>query len=90
MSHPHFTSVPPIEEVPWSLNVDGDCRCVVIEDTHIGLRAARAAGMRCVVTTSSYTADEDFAIADAVFDSISDNFSVLDLTTPGKLTLCGV
>ena len=27
-------------------------RCVVIEDSHIGLRAAKAAGMRCVVTTS--------------------------------------
>ncbi len=76
-------------------------RCVVIEDSHIGLRAAKAAGMRCVVTTSgcvpwracgrvaalrcrivadaspplcgrSYTADEDFAAADAVFDCIGD------------------
>lgn len=60
-------------------------RCVVIEDSHIGLRAARAAGMRCIVTTSGYTADEDFSLADAVFDCIGDNFSMLDLTTPGKL-----
>ncbi len=27
-------------------------RCVVVEDSHIGLRAAKAAGMRCMVTTS--------------------------------------
>lgn len=51
----------------------------------IGLRAARAAGMRCVVTKSAYTQDEDFSLADAVFDCIGDNFSLLDLTTPGKL-----
>lgn len=58
-------------------------RCVVIEDSNIGVRAARAAGMRCVVTVSSYTKDEDFALADAVFDKIEDNFTVDDLTTPG-------
>lgn len=44
--------------------------------------------MRCIVTTSSYTADEDFAMADAVFDCIGEgddaNFTMLDLTTPGK------
>lgn len=62
-------------------------RCVVVEDSRIGLLAAKAAGMRCVVTTSSYTADEDFALADAVFDCIGEEnearFSVGDLTTPG-------
>lgn len=63
-------------------------RCVVIEDSHIGVRAARAAGMRCVVTQSSYTGDEDFSLADAVFDQIGDSgderFSLHDLTTPGS------
>lgn len=63
------------------------CRCVVIEDSFIGLQAARAAGMRCVVTKSSYTENEDFTIADAVFDCIGDNFRIDDLTTPGKLSL---
>lgn len=42
---------------------------------------------RCVVTQSSYTGDEDFALADAVFDQIGDSgderFSLHDLTTPG-------
>ncbi|CAI7818106.1 unnamed protein product [Closterium sp. NIES-54] len=47
-------------------------RCVVIEDSHIGLTAAKAAGMTCVVTKSGYTADEDFSAADAVFDAIGD------------------
>jgi HAD superfamily hydrolase (TIGR01509 family) len=40
--------------------------CVVIEDSHIGLTAAKAAGMNCIVTKSSYTADEDFSGADIV------------------------
>lgn len=35
--------------------------CLVIEDSAIGCRAATAAGMRCLVTTSAYTADEDFS-----------------------------
>lgn len=40
--------------------------CVVIEDSHIGLQAAKAAGMNCIVTVSSYTEDEDFSQADRV------------------------
>lgn len=63
-------------------------RCVVIEDSRIGLRAAKAAGMRCIITKSSYTEEEDFDIADAVFDCIGEagdeRFTVHDLTTPGK------
>lgn len=43
---------------------------------------------RCIVTTSSYTVDEDFSTADAVFDCIGDagdeRFSLHDLTTPGE------
>jgi HAD superfamily hydrolase (TIGR01509 family) len=45
-------------------------RCVVIEDSNNGLRAAKAAGMRCVVTISSYTAEEDFSLADRVVDDL--------------------
>lgn len=64
--------------------------CVVVEDSHIGLSAAKAAGMRCVVTMSPYTEDEDFAAADAIFPCIGEgdeqNFSVVkDLTFPGPL-----
>ncbi|KAL3698079.1 hypothetical protein R1sor_012155 [Riccia sorocarpa] len=51
-------------------------KCVVIEDSHIGLSAAKAAGMKCIVTKSGYTEDEDFAKADAVFACIGDPPSV--------------
>nr|GEV96827.1 haloacid dehalogenase-like hydrolase domain-containing protein At3g48420 [Tanacetum cinerariifolium] len=47
-------------------------KCVVVEDSGIGLAAAKAAGMTCIITKSGYTADEDFANADAVFDCIGD------------------
>ncbi|GMJ14011.1 hypothetical protein like AT3G48420 [Hibiscus trionum] len=46
--------------------------CVVVEDSAIGLAAAKAAGMTCIVTKSGYTDDEDFLNADAVFDCIGD------------------
>ncbi|KAF2293233.1 hypothetical protein GH714_040588 [Hevea brasiliensis] len=46
--------------------------CVVVEDSAIGLAAAKAAAMKCIVTKSGYTADEDFLNADAVFDCIGD------------------
>ncbi|XP_022134895.1 CBBY-like protein [Momordica charantia] len=46
--------------------------CVVVEDSAIGLAAAKSAGMKCIVTKSGYTAEEDFVNADAVFDCIGD------------------
>jgi len=45
---------------------------IVIEDSRNGLRAAVAAGLRCVVTVSSYTADEDFSEAVLVVSSLGD------------------
>ena len=41
-------------------------QCVVIEDSGIGCQAAKAAGMACLVTTSTYTVDEDFTGADRI------------------------
>jgi HAD superfamily hydrolase (TIGR01509 family) len=46
--------------------------CVVIEDTRIGLLAAKAAGMHCVVTTNGYSEDEDFTEADLVVSELGD------------------
>lgn len=46
--------------------------CVVVEDNRNGLLAARAAGMHCIITTNSYTKNEDFAEADAVFPELGD------------------
>jgi HAD superfamily hydrolase (TIGR01509 family) len=39
-------------------------KCVVVEDTNIGLRAGKEAGMTVVVTRSIYSEDEDFTGAD--------------------------
>jgi HAD superfamily hydrolase (TIGR01509 family) len=46
--------------------------CVVVEDTRIGLLAAKAAGMHCIVTTNNYTKDEDFAEADLLVSELGD------------------
>lgn len=45
---------------------------VVVEDSANGLRAAVAAGLATVVTTSSFTVDEDFSGAALVVDSLGD------------------
>jgi HAD superfamily hydrolase (TIGR01509 family) len=44
--------------------------CVVVEDSRIGLLAARAAGMACIVTKSTYTGGEDFTEAQLVVDDM--------------------
>ncbi|GLI69657.1 hypothetical protein VaNZ11_014332 [Volvox africanus] len=56
-------------------------RCVVVEDSRIGLKAAKAAGMTCIITKSSYTQEEDFTGADAVFPSLGQD------SDPGQVTL---
>lgn len=52
-----------------SLNVAPN-RCWVIEDSEIGLKAAKSAGMKCLVTKSFYTKDEDFTLADVVINGL--------------------
>lgn len=48
-------------------------RCVIVEDSGIGLGAAMAAGISCIVTKSSYTAGEDFTGADLIVDELGDD-----------------
>lgn len=48
-------------------------KCIVIEDSHIGLCAAKAAGIACIVTKSSYTGGEDFTAADMVVEELGDD-----------------
>ncbi|KAI5084546.1 hypothetical protein GOP47_0000715 [Adiantum capillus-veneris] len=61
-------------------------RCVVIEDSAIGLAAAKGAGMNCIITKSGYTAEENFEGADAVFDCIGDPPNInFDLAFCSKL-----
>lgn len=47
-------------------------RCLVIEDSERGLRAAKAAGLTCWIIPSPLTAASDFIAADAVFDTLAD------------------
>ncbi|HTM95639.1 MAG TPA: HAD-IA family hydrolase [Croceibacterium sp.] len=47
-------------------------RCVVIEDSRNGLLAAKGAGFPCLITTSTYTIDEDFSEADKVIPELGD------------------
>ena len=46
--------------------------CVVVEDSNNGLQAAASAGMKCVVTVSSYTREEDFSKAAVVLTCLGD------------------
>jgi beta-phosphoglucomutase-like phosphatase (HAD superfamily) len=48
-------------------------RCVIVEDSAIGLGAAMASGIACIVTKSSYTAGEDFSGADMIVDELGDD-----------------
>lgn len=54
-----------------------DNQAVVVEDSRNGLLAAKAANLRCLVTTSGYTAGEDFSEADAVYPELGDPPNVL-------------
>lgn len=45
--------------------------CLVVEDSLHGVAAARAAGMRCLAVTNSYTADE-LVVADLVVKSLEE------------------
>ena len=47
-------------------------KCVVVEDSNNGLRAAKSANMNCIVTISSYTAEENFKLADRVVPELGD------------------
>jgi hypothetical protein len=40
------------------------------------LLAAKQAGMYCIITKSSYTGNEDFSEADAVYDELGDSSHV--------------
>ena len=61
--------------------------CVVVEDSRNGLRAAHGAGIPTIITTSTYTVDEDFSEAARVVPELGDepnvNVTINDL---GELT----
>jgi len=47
-------------------------RCLAIEDSAIGLQAARAAGITTLVTVSDFTRDDDFSGAAAVLSDLGE------------------
>lgn len=58
-------------------------KCVVIEDTAIGVQAGKAAGMTVIVTKSIYSAEEDFGEADMVVSSAAElEWSVIESLLP--------
>ncbi|XP_052189517.1 haloacid dehalogenase-like hydrolase domain-containing protein At4g39970 [Diospyros lotus] len=52
--------------------------CLVVEDSVIGLQAATGAGMSCVITYTSSTADQDFKEAIGIYPDLS-NIRLKDL-----------
>lgn len=58
-------------EAAWRLGV-APARCVAVEDSHAGIRSAKAAGMRVIaIPNASYPPDEEaLALADVALDSL--------------------
>ncbi len=46
--------------------------CVVVEDSHNGVTAARAAGLKVLATTNPYTEKEDLSAADLIVSCLGD------------------
>ncbi|KAL8476206.1 hypothetical protein ACS0TY_028750 [Phlomoides rotata] len=60
--------------------------CLVVEDSVIGLQAATGAGMSCVISYTSSTANQDFKEAAAMFPDLS-NVRLADLEALLKSTV---
>lgn len=54
-------------------------QAIALEDSYNGMRAAKAAGLRCCVAPCTYTQEEDFAAADLVVAEFSDLRDLSDL-----------
>lgn len=52
--------------------------CLVVEDSVIGLQAAKGAGMSCIITYTPSTANQDFSDAIATYPDLS-NVGLEDL-----------
>lgn len=53
------------------LNARGD-ECLVVEDSHIGVSAAKSAGCRVIATYNQYTQSEDLSSADCIVSCLGD------------------
>jgi len=45
---------------------------IVVEDTNVGVRAAKSAGLRCIAIPNEHTHDQDFSMADIILDSLQE------------------
>ena len=59
----------------------------MIEDSCIGTKAALAAGMKCVVTKSSYTQKEDFTGANKIIDELGDGSNAVAFSELEKIAM---
>ncbi|HRA05412.1 MAG TPA: HAD-IA family hydrolase [Propionicimonas sp.] len=65
--------------------------CLVIEDSAIGVAAARAAGLAVIVTISAFTAEEDFTGAALVLDHLGDiDHSLTVVAAPARVRPVGM
>jgi HAD superfamily hydrolase (TIGR01509 family) len=64
--------------------------CVVIEDSHNGVAAGKAAGLHVVATTNPYTEREDLSQADLVVSSLGDPDGKKGRLARGELVFDGV
>ncbi|MEJ2057112.1 MAG: HAD-IA family hydrolase [Desulfofustis sp.] len=66
--------------------------CIVIEDSAIGVQAAKAAGIRVIATTNGYTEDEDLSAADIIVTTLGDEGGERGIlkSPAGKLDFGGV
>ena len=61
--------------------------CVVIEDSMVGLRAAKAAGMYCIITYTPSTENEDFYNNEGGGGGAAADAKVPDLQSRGQVTV---
>ncbi|KAK9915344.1 hypothetical protein WJX75_007896 [Coccomyxa subellipsoidea] len=57
--------------------------CLVVEDSTIGLKAALGAGMRCIITYTSSTKDQDFEGAERIMESLAADDATLAVLSRG-------
>ena len=60
---------------------------VAVEDSAVGLRAAKAAGLACLVVRNAYTLHHDFSGADLVVDGLGDDGGTAVVANPHGITV---
>ncbi|MDD2889445.1 MAG: HAD family phosphatase [bacterium] len=48
------------------------CECIILEDTIVGLEAAKRAGIKCIAAPNKYNKGIDFSSADVIVKSLKD------------------